>query len=183
MPESSCVKHLGCQLSAVGMALALAACAPQPAETGLADGSDEPAALASGSAAAGPPEAVPAGVPLPSPPGLAGEWRVAGIDGQAFDEPYAIALSGDGRELWWTPRCAGMIRSYRIKGTEISFGPPLGFTPPPPGAPPVPVCAIGLPPRLKDVVRAIDSATAIVRTASNGVELSGGGHRLVLYAQ
>ena len=114
---------------------------------------------------------------------LAGEWRIAGIDGKDFNEPYGLALSGDERELWWAPRCAGLIRSYRISGSSIRIGPPLGTKPRAPGEPTPPVCAIGLPPRIDEVTRALDSATTIRRTVNNGVEISGGGHSLLLFSQ
>ena len=128
--------------------------------------------------------------PAPSPPSvpaavatLAGEWRVAGIDGRPFDESYGLALSSDAEEIWWAPRCAGLVRSYRIDGTVFRTGPAKGVRPRAPGEPTPPVCAIGLPPRIDEVTRALDSATTIRRTPSNGVEISGGGHSLLLFSQ
>jgi hypothetical protein len=112
---------------------------------------------------------------------LAGEWRVAGIDGAEFNEPYGLALSANEQELWWEPRCARIVRSYRIAGTAIKFGPPLDA--PPPGAMPPPVCAIAPPPRIAEVTRALDAATTVGRTAANGVEISGGGHSVLLFSQ
>lgn len=132
----------------------------------------------------------PPAAPPPPPAGdralvasLAGEWRVAGIDGKPFDEPYGLALSGDAEEIWWAPRCAGLVRTYRIAGTAFAAGPAKGSGATRPGEPGPAVCAIGLPPRIDEVTRAIDSATAIRRTPSNGVELSGGGHSLLLFTQ
>ena len=122
----------------------------------------------------------------PAPPlvtTLAGEWRVAGIDGAAFDEPVGIALSADAEEIWWAPRCAGVAYTYRIQGAAFSTGPYKGYVPRKPGEPTPPVCAIGLPKRLDEVVRALTSATTIRRTANNGVELSGDGHSLLLFSQ
>jgi ribosomal protein S19E (S16A) len=119
-----------------------------------------------------------------APDSLAGEWRVAGIDNVDLDAPVGIALSADETEIWWEPRCAGMIRTYLISGTALRVALPAGSSQTAaPGTPPAPVCAIGLPPRLRDVVRALDSATAIERTASNGVLISGGGHSLLLFSQ
>ncbi len=128
--------------------------------------------------------AAPASVPSPTlaqVTSLAGEWRVAGIDGAELDEPYGLALSGSAQELWWEPRCALIVRSYRIAGSAIDFGPRLEA--PKPGGPPPAVCAIAPPPRLADVTRALDAATTIGRTANNGVEISGGGHSLLLFGQ
>ena len=115
---------------------------------------------------------------------LAGEWRVAGIDGRPLDETYGIALSGNATELWWDPRCAGMARSYRIRDKAISFGPvSVNGRPRAPGSPPPPVCTIPLLPRLPDVFAALDVARAIERTPANGVLISGGGRSVLLFSQ
>ena len=120
---------------------------------------------------------------VPAVPSLAGEWRIAAIDGRDFNEPYGLALSADAKEVWWAPRCAGLVRSYRIDGTVFRTGPAKGVRPRAPGEPTPPVCAIGLPPRIDEVTRTLDSATTIRRTPSNGVEISGGGHSLLLFSQ
>jgi hypothetical protein len=112
---------------------------------------------------------------------LAGEWRVAGVDGQPFDENYGLALSADGSQVWWAPRCAGFVRSYRIEGMGVRFEPA-----PPPAASsgsPSPVCQIGIPSRLNDVFAALDSAERVVRTPANAIEISGGGRSLTLFSQ
>ena len=112
---------------------------------------------------------------------LSGEWRVAGIDGESFDGSVGLALRGDADKLWWEPRCAGMARGYRITGSTIAFSsldPPRG-----PGDPTPAVCAIGLPPRLDEVFRALDAAAMVKRTPSNGIEISGGGHSVTLFSQ
>lgn len=117
---------------------------------------------------------------------LAGEWRVAGIDGKPLDGPTGLALRGDANQLWWEPRCAGLVRNYAISGERLVIGTaarPAAVSEP--GAPrqPRPVCAIGLPPQLTGVLRALDSAQRIRRTPSNGIEISGGGHSLLLFSQ
>lgn len=75
---------------------------------------------------------------------LAGEWRVAAIDGRSLEESYGLPLRGDENRLWWEPLCAGMSRGYRIKGQSIGFSP----TRPPrrPGEATQLVCAIGIGP-------------------------------------
>lgn len=129
----------------------------------------------------------PAAAPADKPPApaavttLAGEWRVAAIDGKEFNESYGLALSGSDRELWWHPRCAGMARSYRIEGRTITFGPRLDA--PAPSATPPPVCAIGLPAPLADVMRSLDAAKTVVRTPANGVLIAGGGRSVLLFSQ
>ena len=132
----------------------------------------------------------PSSRPLPpvatatlAPLSLAGEWRVAGIDGQPFDEAYGLALSANARKIWWEPVCARFVRGYRIEGSRIVLGPDPDVAPRKPGAPTLPVCAIGPPERLAEVMRALDSAATIRRTPSNGIELAGGGHSLLLFSQ
>ena len=110
-----------------------------------------------------------------APTTLAGEWRVAGIDGAPFDEPFGLALSADARLVWMEPRCAGVARSYRITAGRIAFGPdPAARNE---------VCAIGMPPRTEEVLRALDAAETIRRTPQNGIEISGGGRSLTLFSQ
>lgn len=123
-----------------------------------------------------PPEApVPAAVELSAQVvSLAGAWRVAGIDGRSFDEPVGLSLTGDEQQLWWEPRCAGVARAYRIDGGRITFASTQ---------PPGPVCEIGQPPRLDEVVRALDGAVSISRTPNNGILISGPDHSALLFSQ
>ncbi|KLI64937.1 hypothetical protein [Aurantiacibacter marinus] len=141
----------------------LLACSQQPAATG----SDKAKAARS---------------PAPAPATLAGEWRVAGIDGEPLDEPYGIALTADAQEIWWEPRCAGMVLSYSIDGNVLMTG-PRSSTPPAPTSTPAPVCLVGHPARLKDVSQALQLAERIEMTPANGVLISGGGHSLTLFSQ
>ncbi|HEX8660644.1 MAG TPA: hypothetical protein VF686_02170, partial [Brevundimonas sp.] len=122
--------------------------------------------------AAAPP---PAAVEPPAQVGsLAGAWRVAGIDGHSFDEPVGLSLTGDAQQLWWEPRCAGVARAYRIEGQRITFASQGAGGP---------VCDIGQPPRLEEVVRALDGADSISRTPNNGVLISGPEHSVLLFSQ
>jgi hypothetical protein len=134
------------------------------------------------------PPAVKATEPVPQvlPPRsqvatLEGAWRVAGIDGAEFNEPYGLALTGSAEELWWDPRCAWIVRSYRIDGDNIAFDPPLNA--PRPGEATPPVCTVAPPPRIAEVTRALDDATSVARTEQNGVLISGGGHSVLLFSQ
>ena len=158
-------------------ALALAACSAEPEPNGehlstlpANDGTNNPAST-------------PASQPLAPIETLAGEWRVAGIDGEPLDEPYGLALSGSEEEIWWEPRCANLAFSYRIDGLSMATGDAEPAAPVEPGAPPPPVCAIGIPLRLDDVSRALRQAETVGRTSSNGVLIEGGGHSLTLYSQ
>ena len=126
---------------------------------------------------------VPA-APEPAPvPTLEGEWRVAGIDGQPLDQPVGLALSASAQEIWWDPHCAGYVRSYRSEGSKFTTGPHIGYVPRKPGEPTLPICTIAPPPRIDEVFRALTSATTIARTPQNGIEISGGGHSVLLFSQ
>lgn len=125
-------------------------------------------------------------LPLGDVETLAGHWRVAGIDGEALNERTAIALSADDSEIWWDPRCAGVIVPYRIVNERFIVVSTPEAPPPPPGSepvPPPPVCTIGLPPRLSDAMNAIRAADTIERTPANAVRLSGGGRSITLFSQ
>lgn len=130
------------------------------------------------------PEPAPPPAEMPAVDTLAGEWRVAGIDGEPFDQDYGIALSATENEIWWEPRCAGIVRRYRIEGDRVTM-----LLPEPPSAheglprPPPAVCTIGVPVGVERVFGALDAAEMITRTPQNGIELSGGGHSLTLFSQ
>lgn len=151
--------------------LAVAACAPaaQPIPTPVS--------------APLPAEASPRPPSLPPVTTLSGEWRVAGLDGKEIEGSVGIALRGDEREIWWEPRCAGYVRSYRIKGLRFTTGPYVGFKPHRPGDPPPLVCLIAPPPQVSAIFDVLTSATSISRTPNNGVEISGAGHSLLLFSQ
>ena len=152
---------------------------------GLAACQQSAQAPATGTSGSGPPPraAPPAPQVPPAAPvaSLAGAWRVASIDGSPLGEPYRLDLAGDADRLWWEPRCAGVVRSYRIAGSSIAFR-PLG-SPLPPVSPPPPVCAIGLPPRLAEIMRALDAATDVARTADEAILIAGGGRSVTLVAR
>jgi hypothetical protein len=112
---------------------------------------------------------------------LAGDWRVAGIDGREFDEPYGLALKGDQERLWWKPLCALQARRYRIEGGTIRFS--SAYPPPRRGDPPPLICLIAPPDRLPDVMRTLDAAQTVERTSQNGILIAGGGHSLLLFSQ
>ena len=114
---------------------------------------------------------------------LAGEWRVAGLDGKEIEGAVGIALRADEREIWWEPRCAGHVRSYGIHGAHFSTGPYIGFKPYRPGDPPPIICLIAPPPQIPAIFEALTVATTISRTPNNGIEISGGGHSLLLFSQ
>jgi hypothetical protein len=111
---------------------------------------------------------------------LAGEWRVAEIDGRSVKEPTELSLTGNENRLWWQPECAGMVRTYRMDGQSITFG---STKPPRQAGEPEVICEIGLPEQLDEVFRALDDAQSVARSPTNGVLISGPNHSLLLLSE
>lgn len=110
---------------------------------------------------------------------LAGEWRVTAINGVAVKSPLVLALTADGAQIWWEPRCAGMVRGYRIDGPSVKFAP----VPPPPGTDPnmpIAVCEIGLPPNLDEVFAVLDTAQTVREISSAGMIIEGAGRSVAI---
>ena len=148
--------------------LALAGCDEQAKAPAVA------ASSASATAEALVPAATPDPAPTNAPASLIGEWRVAGIDGQPLDGPIGLAVSIDDRSISAEPPCAGFVWNYRYTAgsLEILSRPEKKL---PPG------CTVA--PQQTALDRAISAATRADRTPANGVELSGGGHSLLLFSQ
>ena len=116
--------------------------------------------------------------PTPKPiTTLAGEWRVAGIDGKPVAGPVGLALRGNRSKIWWEPSCAGLLRRYTIRASRISIS---GYRK---DEAPTLICLIAPPREMADVFAVLDAAKRIRRTENNGVEISGGGHSLLLFSQ
>lgn len=107
---------------------------------------------------------------------LAGGWRVAGIDGEQFDEAYGLGLYATDSLIYWEPTCAGQERLYTLDGTGFSASIP-------PSEGPAITCDIALPERLDDLWAAMDMATTAERLPDNSVRLSGGGRSVTLFSQ
>lgn len=137
---------------------ALAAC--QPSADDPPAGPDPSATVATDAAAA-----VPAS--------LAGEYRVAGIDGTEVAGQIGIALSITRDTMFYDPRCAGFSWSYTYDGGALATARPAD----------APVCEIAVDPELQRLAAALDAVTGAARTPSNAIELSGGGHSVTLYSQ
>jgi hypothetical protein len=105
---------------------------------------------------------------------LAGEWRVAKLDGEEINKRYRFALSANPEEIWWEPSCASQGRKYTIRGSRFDTEPD-GTS----GE----VCDIGFPEELPRIWSAMDAADTIEKTGKNGIPLSGNGRSVILYAR
>ncbi len=145
-------------------ALMLPACVEDPTRTDAASSVDESADRIAASTA---------------PETLSGNWRVVAIDGKPVTESKTLSLVADDSEIWWEPRCAGMVRGYVIEGNRLDIGAIARKEPFPSGAAvPAPmVCAFGLPSGLTDVTRVLADADHVEQTPGalgvSGVMISG----------
>jgi hypothetical protein len=107
---------------------------------------------------------------------LAGEYRVAEIDGADIDAPFGLALSVSATRIAFEGPCGGYAWDYQVDGTRIETARTVS---------PDPACLAHA--RIHHLVfnlaEAIDTATQASRTPSNGIALSGVGKSVTLYSQ
>lgn len=113
---------------------------------------------------------------------LAGEYRVAAIDSEPFDESYGIGVTITGDRLSYEPVCAGFVWRIAFDGGLMSTERVVRAEEAPGQGPPPP-CAIGLRPAEIALGQAIDAAAGAMRTPANGILLSGGGRSVLLFSQ
>jgi len=123
--------------------------------------------------AAGESEAVAGLSPVPD---LAGEFRVAGIDGTPLDPPFGLALSVSEDRIVFDAACGGYAWNYRLVGrrlrtTQIA-SPDLKC-----------LATARIHHVVFDLARAVDAATDAGRDTSNAIVLSGGDRSVTLYSQ
>ena len=123
-----------------------------------------------------PPHRVPGGVAIASTAELAGEYRVAGIDDDALDLPFAMVVSITESEIEQPGPCGGYGWSYSLKQgvfQKVSIREPD------------PACLARS--RIHFAVfataEAIDAASYAERTPANGIRFSGGGRSVTLFSQ
>lgn len=123
---------------------------------------------------------------MPAPVSLAGEYRVAGIDGSEVGGNIGIALSITDKTIWFEPRCAGFSWTYTYSDGVLATDRPQkprktdgGLV----AGVPAPTCRIAVHPEQQRLATALDTVTRAERTPSNGIELTGGGHSVTLYSQ
>lgn len=103
---------------------------------------------------------------------LPGEYRVAGVNGVEIDQPYAITAVITADRIHLTADCLNFAWSYTARGKRIATD-RVG----------VESCARGLTAAEQALVDALDSATTVLRTPSNAIELRGGGRSVTLFSQ
>jgi hypothetical protein len=134
-----------------------------------------PAPAPGGVAVAEPPPAgqPPAASPVPAPPiRIAGEYRVAGVDGGDIDLPHGISASIGESRIEVSSQCVEMAWSYRFDGAQLVTE-----------AIPVVSCDRGRYPEEQAIEAAFDAARGVERTESNGIRFSGGGRSVLLFSQ
>jgi hypothetical protein len=105
-------------------------------------------------------------------PELAGEYRVAGVDGSDIDLPHAITASIDEERIHLVSDCVNLAWTYRFEGARLATETAA-----------VEGCARGLEPAEQALLAAFDVADAVRRTPANALEFSGGGHSVTLFSQ
>ena len=103
---------------------------------------------------------------------LAGEYRVAGVDGAEIDLPHAITASIDGERIHLTSDCVNFAWSYRFEGERLVTA-----------QVPVESCARRYEPTEQELLAALGVADTVRRTPANAIEISGGGHSVTLFSQ
>lgn len=130
-------------------------------------------------AACQPNEDVPSGTPdeadssiIATSEALAGEYRVAGIDGQDVNLPHGITASITDNRIEVQSDCIRFAWSYRFEDrllvTEQA---------------PVASCRRALLAEERALSEAVEAADVVRRTPANGIELSGSGRSVTLFAQ
>lgn len=112
--------------------------------------------------------------PISSMADLAGEYRVAGIDGEPLNESFGIALTIDPAFIRFDTECGEMFWATDVAGGAL-------FTNRLPAEPRS--CDTPVHPRLLQLAGVIDAASRAGRTPANGVELAGNGRSVLLFSQ
>ena len=126
-----------------------------------------------------PGEEVPQGTPggagssiIATSEAFAGEYRVAGIDGEDVNLPHGITASITDNRIEVQSDCIRFAWSYRFEDrllvTEQA---------------PVASCRRALLAEERALSEAIEAADIVRRTPANGIELSGGGRSVALFGQ
>lgn len=103
---------------------------------------------------------------------LAGEYRVAGVDGSDIDLPHAVTASISADRIHLVSDCVNLAWAYTLEGAALTTE-----------RVPVESCARGFEPTELALLAAFDVVDSVRRTPANAVEFSGGGHSVILFGQ
>jgi hypothetical protein len=109
---------------------------------------------------------------IASPETLAGEYRVAGIDGADVNLPHGISASITNERIDIQSDCIRFAWTYRFEGQSLVTE-----------QAPVASCRRALLPEERALAEAMEAADAVRRTPANGIEFSGGGRSVTLFGQ
>ncbi len=156
------------QMLFMAAALALGACQPvaepESAET------EAPASANTEAPASADTEATPSAIS--SSAELAGEYRLAGINGEDFNEPIGVAVSITSDRIDFVGSCVFTHWTYRFEGEQIVTQMEEG-----------PTCRRALAPWETTARDALSAAQSVSRTPSNGILIDGPGGSLTLFSQ
>lgn len=107
-----------------------------------------------------------------APADLAGEWRIASVDGASIDHPEGITATLTASRIDVQSGCIRFAFDYRLDGAVLATTPA-----------PVASCRRALMPAEQAVQQAFAAATNVTRTAANGVQFAGGGRSVTLFTQ
>jgi hypothetical protein len=119
-----------------------------------------------------PPPAPPEEPPIASAAELAGEYRVAAVDGAEIDLLHGVTASIDAARITVTSDCIVMAWSYTLADGALATE-----------QAPAQSCRRAYLPTELELLAALDVADAAKRTPANAVELTGGGHSVTLFSQ
>lgn len=107
-----------------------------------------------------------------APGDLAGSYRVAPTGGAGGDQPEAITATLTASRIDVQSGCIRFAYDYRLDGDALTTT-----------SAPVASCRRALTPAEQAVQQAFAGATQVGRTATNGVEFTGNGRSVTLFAQ
>jgi hypothetical protein len=145
----------------------LAACTESPEKP-----TAEPVASASPAVARSSPSPAPTAADAEPATAIEGEYRIAGVNGQDINQPYAITASISSGRIHVTADCINLGWDYTLEGAAISTKRVA-----------VEGCGRGMTAAEEAITTAFDAARTVVRTPSNSIEFRAPGHTVTLFSQ
>lgn len=107
-----------------------------------------------------------------APAALAGEYRVAGVDGRDINLSHGVSASISEQEIEVLSQCIRFKWTYVLSGGVLAAERIPSMS-----------CRRALLPEEEAISRAFDQAVQARRTPANGIEFSGEGHTVTLFSQ